>query len=656
MGTRRYIASKVLQALLTLAFVMVFNFFLFRVIPGDPAALLLRGTTAFNPQNVAEVTKELGLDKPLPQQFLVYAGDTLTLNFGDSFFLKGQDVKTVIGDRIWPTMLLVATSTIASAALGLIIGIYAGWRRGSKFDVGSQGFTLFVYSMPEFWFGILVLMAFAGGIGPFPSLFPAGGYSTPGADLTGFAHVSDVLNHLALPWFVLVVAYMGEYSLIMRNSLIDVMNDDFVMTARAKGVREKQILWRHVVPNALLPTFTLVLLSLGFIFGGAITIEYVFSYPGLGLLTVQAIDSKDFPLLQGLFLLFSAAVIIANLIADIVYSLARSQGEGRLMRPPEAICHVAGTGRLPGVELEPGPPPEIPRDPRAIAWTRRRLSAGSDLEDLYRKSTLGMIGLIVAYPLHPRGDVRAAVSPKEGLRGDVSVQRRSPSRRRRGVPARDRQLRSLGPDADDLGRAVSLRVGLLATAISMRDRLVDRDRRRVPRRRVRDRPDASDRLVPGDPVPAAGDRAGLGAGPLARRHHRRDRGHVVAVDRPHHPGPGAVGEDHDRTSNGRARSGPSDWHLNTRHILPNVAPLIFANTILTVAIAILSESHAGLPRPRRPALGLVGHDPGVRVRRRRRRRRPVVVDRPAGARDRVRRARVHAVRVRTGRDPQPEAA
>ncbi len=320
MGTRRYILSKVLQATLTLAFVMVFNFFLFRVIPGDPAALLLRGTAAYNQQNVEQVTHELGLDRPLPQQFLVYVEDTLTLHFGDSYFLKGQDAKQVISDRIWPTLLLVATSTIASAVLGLIIGIYSGWRHGSRFDVGAQGFTLFVYSMPEFWFGILVLMAFSGGVGPFPSLFPAGGYATPGADLTGIAHVADVLNHLALPWFVLVVAYMGSYSLIMRNSLIDVMNDDFVMTARAKGVREKQVLWHHVVPNALLPTFTVVLLSLGFIFGGAITIEYVFSYPGLGLLTVQAIDSKDFPLLQGLFLLFSAAVIIANLIADIMYS------------------------------------------------------------------------------------------------------------------------------------------------------------------------------------------------------------------------------------------------------------------------------------------------------------------------------------------------
>lgn len=320
MGTRRYILGKVAQAFLTLAFVMVFNFFLFRVIPGDPAALLLRGTSAFNPGNVAEIQAELGLDKPLPQQFLTYVKNTVTLRFGQSFFLRGQDVKEVISGRIWPTLLLVGTSTLASASIGLIIGIYGGWRHGSRFDVGSQGFTLFVYSMPEFWFGILVLMAFAGGVGPFPAIFPAGGFETPGADLSGIGHVADVLNHLALPWFVLTVAYMGEYALIMRNSLIDVMNDDYVMTARAKGVREKQILWRHVVPNAMLPTFTLVLLSLGFIFGGAITVEYVFSYPGLGLLTVQAIDSKDFPLLQGLFLLFSAAVIIANLVADITYS------------------------------------------------------------------------------------------------------------------------------------------------------------------------------------------------------------------------------------------------------------------------------------------------------------------------------------------------
>ena len=138
MGTRRYILGKVLQALLTLAFVMVFNFFLFRVIPRDPVELYARSTTPFTPPNIEELTQDLGLDKPLPQQFLIYAQDTLTLNFGDSFSFQGQDVKQVIYDRIWPTLLLVATSTIASVAIGLLIGIYGGWRQGSSFDRGRR--------------------------------------------------------------------------------------------------------------------------------------------------------------------------------------------------------------------------------------------------------------------------------------------------------------------------------------------------------------------------------------------------------------------------------------------------------------------------------------------------------------------------------------
>jgi peptide/nickel transport system permease protein len=316
---RGYLVGKVLQALLTLVFVLVFNFFLFRVMPGDPAALLLRGSSAYNPENVAQMRHELGLDQPLPQQFLTYMKDTATFKFGDSFFMQGQSVSKAISQRIWPTILLVGTSTIASIAIGLLIGIYAGWRRNTAFDYGWLGFSLFLYATPEFYLGILVLMAFGAGVGPFPALFPIGGYSTPGAGLSGFSYWIDVLNHLVMPWFTLTFAYLGEYALIMRSSLIDVLGDEFVMTARAKGVRENDILWRHVVPNALLPTWTLTMLSLGFIFGGAITIELVFSYPGVGWLTVQAITAKDYPLMQALFLLFSGAVIIANLVADITY-------------------------------------------------------------------------------------------------------------------------------------------------------------------------------------------------------------------------------------------------------------------------------------------------------------------------------------------------
>jgi peptide/nickel transport system permease protein len=319
MGARRYVVGKVLQALLTLGFVLVFNFLLFRVMPGDPATLLLRGTGALDRETIEQLESDLGLDQPLPQQFVTYLGDTLRGNFGVSL-ASGRPVTEMVGDRIWPTLLLVGTSTIASAAIGLLIGIYGGWRRGSGFDLGSLGFSLVAYAMPEFWFGILVLLAFAGGVGFFPSVFPTGGYETAGAELTGFAHAVDVLNHMFLPFLTLTVAYLGEYALIMRSSILDVVGEDYVTTARAKGLREKQILWRHTVPNALLPTITLTFLSLGFVFAGAITIEYVFSWPGLGLLTVEAIDDKDFPILQAVFLLFSAAVIFFNLVADLLYA------------------------------------------------------------------------------------------------------------------------------------------------------------------------------------------------------------------------------------------------------------------------------------------------------------------------------------------------
>lgn len=318
METRRYVLGKVFRAGLTLAFVLTFNFFLFRVMPGNPAVLLLRGTSALTPETIAQLEHELGLDQPLPQQFVTYVGNTFTGEFGRSL-ASGEPVTEVIGSRIGPTIVLVLTSTVASAVLGVLIGIRAGWRRGSAFDVGSTGTTLVFYSMPEFWFGILVLMAFAGGIGFFPAIFPTGGYETAGSGLTGFARLVDVLNHLVLPWSVLTIAYLGEYALIMRSSVLDVVGEDYVVTARAKGLREKQVLWRHTVPNAILPTMTLTFLSLGFVFAGTITIEYVFSYPGLGLLTVEAINDKDFPILQAVFLLFSAAVIVANLFADLLY-------------------------------------------------------------------------------------------------------------------------------------------------------------------------------------------------------------------------------------------------------------------------------------------------------------------------------------------------
>jgi peptide/nickel transport system permease protein len=317
-STRRYLISKVLQALLTLLFVLAFNFFLFRGL-GDPVTQLLRGHTGISTKAVQQLQHELGLDLPLPLQFVHYVKETLQGHLGYSYFYN-LPVSQVIADRIWPTLLLVGLSTLASAVIGVWIGIRQGWRRGSAYDQGMLGFTLFTYAMPEFWFGLLMIMAFSVGVGPFPALFPTGGYDTVGAAYTGAAHVIDVLNHLVLPFFVLTVAYLGEYSLIMRSSLLETLGDDFIVTARAKGVREKQVLYGHAVPNALLPTMTVVILSFGFVISGAITIELIFNWPGLGLLTATSVDQRDYPVLEGMFLLFSASVIVANLVADLMYS------------------------------------------------------------------------------------------------------------------------------------------------------------------------------------------------------------------------------------------------------------------------------------------------------------------------------------------------
>ena len=313
MGTRRYLISKVLQAVLTLLFVLVFNFFLFRGL-GDPTQLLAKQRGSLTPVALSQLRSELGLDLPLPQQFANYLKQSVQGNLGLTF--DNQPVSSEIARAIWPTMLLIGTSTIASIALGIWIGIAQGWRWGSRFDQTWLGITLVLYSMPEFWFGLLMIMLFS----VTWSIFPSGGMESAASTLTGLPHIADILNHLALPFFVLTVSYLAEYSLIMRSSLMEVLGDDFILVARAKGVRERMVRRRHAVPNALLPTMTVTILSLGYVLGGAIVIETIFSWPGLGRLTYTAIGNQDFALLEGLFLLFSAAVIVSNLVADLLYS------------------------------------------------------------------------------------------------------------------------------------------------------------------------------------------------------------------------------------------------------------------------------------------------------------------------------------------------
>lgn len=311
MPMRMYVLRKAFSAFLTLLFVLAVNFFLFRILPSDPVTTMARNAKLTEAEQ-QQLIEQFGLDKPLFGQFIHYI--TRPWELGISF-VSEQSVASVIGPRIWPTLLLVGLSTLLSTFFGVWLGIVSGWRRGSRFDQGSLVASMTTYSMPDFWLGMMLLLIFGATLG----WFPVGGYETYGADYTGLKHVVDVAQHLFLPMLTLTVGYLGAYSLVMRSSLIEVKDEDYVTVARAKGLREKAVRKREVVPNARLPIATMVILYFGYVIGGAVGVEYVFSYPGLGQLTVDAIQEQDFPVMQAIFLLLSVSVIVANFFADIIY-------------------------------------------------------------------------------------------------------------------------------------------------------------------------------------------------------------------------------------------------------------------------------------------------------------------------------------------------
>jgi len=309
----RWLVGKVGAAFLTLIFVLVFNFFLFRVM-GDPTTQLARLPRA-TPEEIQKLRSSYGLDKPLLGQFVDYVGDTARLDLGTSQQTR-RSVWSEIGDALPWTLLLVGTGTLLATVIGTWLGIVAATRRGSRTDDGLLGFSLFTYSAPEYWIGLLLILVFAVAI----PIFPAGLQMTPGEQFDSWiAQALDVAQHLVLPATALMLVLLGQYFVIMRSSMVDVLTEDFITVKRATGLPWNQVVRKHAVRNALLPLVTLSAIQFGFVMGGVITIETIFSWPGLGLLEFQAINSKDFPMLQGAFLVFSIAVIVANLIADCLY-------------------------------------------------------------------------------------------------------------------------------------------------------------------------------------------------------------------------------------------------------------------------------------------------------------------------------------------------
>nr|WP_263254299.1 ABC transporter permease [Saccharopolyspora rosea] len=318
-GLGRYLAGKLGGGVVSLFGVAVLGFFLFRVLPGDPARAMTRGAPV-SPEQLAALRARLGLDQPLWKQFLDFLGALVRGDFGTSYTYS-RPVTDLVAERIGPTLLLVGTATVLAMVLGMWSGARAAWRHGGAFDKASTSVALTLWSVPTFWLGLIALMVFGVGVGPIPGLFPVGGISSPDVPPGVLPHVLDVAHHLVLPALTMVAVIYAEYVMVMRSSLLEEMGADYLTTARAKGLREDLVRRRHAVPNAMLPTVTLIFMRLGMVVAGAITVETVFSWPGLGLLTYEALRVPDLPLLQGTFIVLAGSVIVMNVLADMCYRL-----------------------------------------------------------------------------------------------------------------------------------------------------------------------------------------------------------------------------------------------------------------------------------------------------------------------------------------------
>lgn len=312
----RYLGRKIVQSLVTIVAIVVLNFVLFRLMPGSPERILLRNPN-LGPEVIEATRARWGLDKPVfPDQFAAYVGSTLQGDLGYSFKFRGRPVTDVILDRIGPTLMLAGLGELIAIILGILIGAYSGWRRGSLLDRVGNGVSLVLYAMPYFVLGMPLIIIFGAGLHWFPT---SGMTSVGGGDRSLPDALVDLASHLALPLTTVSLGLIGGYSILMRSAIIETRSEDYITTARAKGLSDGRVLRSHAMPNALLPMVTLFAIGLGVAIGGTFTAEVVFSWPGLGTLTVAALASRDYPLLQGIFLLLAVSVVVANLIADLVY-------------------------------------------------------------------------------------------------------------------------------------------------------------------------------------------------------------------------------------------------------------------------------------------------------------------------------------------------
>ncbi len=309
----RYIIRRVLWGILLIILVSALTFILFNVLPGANPAQLRAGRNP-SPAVLARITHELGLDKPVYTQFYDYMkGIVLHFNFGYSYY-SSASVLGLIKDRLPATLSLTIGAAILWLLAGIPIGIISAVKRGTMLDRGSMGIALVFVSMPVFWFGLVMLFLFADDIGKFPIFPGAGSY----VGLT--TSPVDWFTSLIMPWIVLAATSAAIYSRLLRGSLLEVMGEDYIRTARAKGLPERRVIWHHGVRSAITPIVTIFGLDVGTLLGGAVITETVFDIPGIGRLNYEAIVRSDFPIVQGTVLLAAFFIIVANILVDISYA------------------------------------------------------------------------------------------------------------------------------------------------------------------------------------------------------------------------------------------------------------------------------------------------------------------------------------------------
>jgi peptide/nickel transport system permease protein len=311
----RFFRRRLVHSVFVLLAIITLLFFLFRMMPGDPTALFI--APEMNPDAIAQIRRDFGFDQPLYIQYVRYIANALRGNFGMSYYYL-EPASRVVFEHLWNTLVLTITAMCLSYLIGVVGGTLLAWKRGTRFEFGGMILALILRSAPAFWIGLIFLYIFAFRL----NLFPGGSIAETGTSYQGFLELIlswSFLYHLVLPVVSMSCYLIGLPLLLTRTSVLEVIKEDYVEMARAKGIGARQVMFKHVTRTAILPVATAFATALAYAFGGSVLIEVVFSWPGIGRLMVQAMLGNDYPVAQFAFMIMAMMMIMMNLLADFLY-------------------------------------------------------------------------------------------------------------------------------------------------------------------------------------------------------------------------------------------------------------------------------------------------------------------------------------------------